>query len=99
MNAQIQAQEESTRTQLKQQGYQNLMQGLNTGINTYYSSKRDADMMNVAGGENFYYRTTGPAFNQQSVKVFKGNGFHYYTDPESGQMVKLDPNSGKELKQ
>jgi hypothetical protein len=97
INAQIQAQEMREKTALRQQGIEGLMQGLNTGINTYYQSKRDADMMNIAGGENFEYRSVGPAFNQTPVKVFKGNGYHYYQDPRTGQTVYLDPNTGEEI--
>lgn len=89
-NTQISNQQIADKTALKQQGYQNLFQGLNTGINTFYQSKRDADMMNMAGGENFYYKTIGPAFNQKTVKVFEGNGFHYYNDPDTGEMIKIN---------
>lgn len=98
LNAQIQQQEERERTALRQQGYGNLANALNTGINTYYQSKRDADKMNLAGGENFYYKRVGPAFNQTPVRVFKGNNYHYYEDPNTGETKFLNPNSGNQIK-
>jgi hypothetical protein len=97
INTQIANQEEQLRTSLKQQGYENLAQGLAGGIGTYYDSKRYADQMNVAGGENFYYRTLGN-FNRTPVRVFRGNGFHYYEDPDTGSIKYLDPNTGQEIK-
>jgi len=97
-NAQIQMQEMMQKTNLKQQGYQNLSDAANTGINTYYQSKRDADKMNIAGGENFYYKRVGSLANQKPVKVFKGNGYHYYEDPATGQLRFLDPETGKQIK-
>lgn len=98
VNAQIQQNEMLQKTNLKQQGYQNLSDALNTGLNTYYQSKRDADKMNLAGGENFYYKRIGSLANQKPVKVFKGNGFHYYEDPTTNQIRYLDPNTGKQIK-
>ena len=86
------------KTNLRQQGYQNLSDALNTGINTYYQSKRDADKMNLAGGENFYYKRIGSLANQKPVKVFKGNGYHYYEDPSTGQLRFLDEKTGKVVK-
>jgi len=83
VNAQIQQNEMLKKTDLRQEGYQNFSDALNTGINTYYQSKRDADMTNIAGGENFYYRRIGGVGNQTPVKVFEGNGFHYYNDPKT----------------
>lgn len=98
VNAQIANQEERLRTQLKQQGYENLVEGLAGGIGTYYDSKRYADQMNIAGGENFYYRTMGPSFSQTPVKVFRGNGYHYYNDPDTGEIKFLHSSNGKEVK-
>lgn len=98
INAQIANQEERLRTQLKQQGYENLAEGLAGGIGTYYNSKRYADQMNIAGGENFYYRTMGPSFNQTPVKVFRGNGYHYYEDPDTGEVTFLHSSNGKQVK-
>jgi len=98
VNANIQMQEMMQKTNLKQQGYQNLSDAANTGINTYYQSKRDADKMNLAGGENFYYKRIGSLANQKPVKVFKGNGYHYYEDPSTGQLRFLDEKTGKQVK-
>lgn len=97
-NAQIQMQEAMAKTQLKQQAIDNLVGGVNTGINTFYQSKRDAEKMNLAGGENFYYKRIGPLANQKAVKVFEGNGYHYYEDPVTGERKFLDPKTGKQIK-
>jgi len=97
-NSQIQQSELMAKTQLRQQGSQNLVDALNTGEHTYYESKRDADEMNIAGGQNFFYKRVGGMGNQTPVKVFKGNGYHYYEDPNTGQTKFLDPKTGKIIK-
>ena len=54
--------------------------------------------MNIAGGENFYYKRIGGLGSQTPVKVFKGNGYHYYEDPKTGQRRFLDPTNGTQIK-
>jgi hypothetical protein len=98
LNAQIQMQEQLQKTRLQQEGIEGIAGGLNIGLNTYFQSKRDAEQMNIAGGENFYYKTMGPAFNQVPVKVFRGNGYHWYEDPNTGSRKFIDPVSGQEIK-
>jgi hypothetical protein len=99
LNAQIQMQEQLQKTRLQQEGIEGIAGGLNIGLNTYFQSKRESDLMNtVVGSENFYYKTMGPAFNQVPVKVFRGNGYHWYEDPNTGSRKFIDPVSGQEIK-
>ena len=98
LNTQINMQEQQDITGLKQNAIQNIGVGLNTGINTFLQSKRNADMMNIAGGENFYYKRM-KGLNQAPVKVFKGSEgrYHYYTDNDTNEEIFIDANSGKQV--
>jgi len=96
-NAQIGMQEVQDKIGLKQNAISNIASGVSQGIVNYQQSKRDADMMNIAGGENFYYKRVGPKWNQTPVKVFQGNGYSYYNDPNDGSVVLMNT-EGKVLK-
>jgi hypothetical protein len=96
LNAEIQMQELGDKIGLAQNAMSNVASGLNTGIANYFTDKRDKEKMAIAGGENFYYRYTGPSWKQKLVKVFEGNGYHYYND-ETGKTIYLDPNTNKPI--
>ena len=90
MNAQIGMQQEQDRMSMRENALKNIGAGLNTGMNSYFQSKQDALMMNVAGGENFSYKKDKDG---NIVKVFKGNGYEYYDDANTGKRIILgNPN-------
>lgn len=96
LNAQIAARETQDKAGLYQNAIGNIGVGLNTGIGSYLQSKREAEALNIAGGENFSYRRVKGA-GSSPVKVFQGNGYHYYTDPKTSKRVFLDSETGDKL--
>jgi len=95
-NARIQMQELQDRIGMQQDAVSSIAQGLNTGMINYINSKRDADMMNIAGGPNYYYRRQGPSWNQTPTRVTEDFGFKTYIDKD-GTTKYVDPLTGKTL--
>ena len=95
-NAQIAMQEQMDKTGLFQNALELGASGLGTGFGNYIQSKRDADMMNIAGGENYYYERFGPVGNQTPVRVTKAYGYETYKIPGKPTQYR-DPNTGESI--
>lgn len=93
-NAQIGMQEQMDKTGLYQNALGLGAAGLNTGIGNYVQSKQDANMMNIAGGPNFYYERVGPAHNQVPVRVVSAYGYETFNVPGEGTKYR-DPMTKK----
>ena len=80
-NTQISTQETQDRIGLQQNAISNIGAGLNTGIGNLIQSKRDADILNITGGENFYFERVGPVGNQIPVRVTSAYGYETFKIP------------------
>jgi hypothetical protein len=93
LNATIGMQEKQDKVGLYQNALSGVAAGLNTGVENYFTDKRSKEELAAAGGENFsygYVPSTSKFGGQQMVKVFQGNGYKYYTDPNGGGNKYLD---------
>ncbi len=96
INTQIGMQEKQDKIGLYQNAMANVGAGINTGITNYNNSKHDANMMNIAGGENYYYERIGGVANQKPVRVTQAYGYETYKIPGKPTQYR-DPYTGKTI--
>lgn len=90
INAQLGLQEAQDIAGLRQNEIRNLSGAASNIIQSAFADKRAREQIAMAGGENFRYGYVGSPFNQKLVKVFKGNGYEYYIDPNTGERININ---------